>query len=327
MQKREVVVITGASTALGRAAVREFARHGADVALIACDHEGLEAAAREVEAFGGQALRLLVDVSAPEQLHHAAERVEDELGPIDVWVNNARMPFLSGIEDPPRYEDDCMPDDTYVGYVYGTLAALKFMLPRDRGVIVQVDSALAHSVSHAQTSDGGTSDVILDFFSALRTELIHDSSNVHATVVQIPTFHASRSDWLRAGLPRETKLPADFGSSEIVARMVHFAAHHPERREWIASGPVLKTIFGVKTLPSGADRSMAPSHVEARPSGGEVAPDREERSKKRTGVAAAVNEPASSRSLRGWAKRNAGVVAFLLGLGIARAVIGTRAKK
>ncbi|MBV9610691.1 MAG: SDR family NAD(P)-dependent oxidoreductase, partial [Acidobacteria bacterium] len=143
-KKREIVVITGASAGVGRAAVREFARHGAWIGLVARGKDGLEGARREVEAAGGKALVLPTDVADAEQVERAAEKVEKKLGPIDIWVNNAMASVFSPIKEMSADEFKRVTEVTYLGYVYGTLAALKRMLPRDRGTIVHVGSALAY---------------------------------------------------------------------------------------------------------------------------------------------------------------------------------------
>jgi len=186
VQNREVVVITGASAGVGRATVREFARRGAWIGLIARGTDGLEAARREVEREGGRAIALPVDVADAEQVEAAAERVERELGPIDIWVNDAMTSVFSPIKEMTAEEFRRVTEVTYLGYVYGTLSALKRMLPRDRGTIVHVGSALAYRSIPLQAAYCASKHAVLGFFASLRTELIHDCSHVQTTMVQMP---------------------------------------------------------------------------------------------------------------------------------------------
>src|ERR671937_1365988 len=173
-EKPEVVVITGASAGVGRATAREFARRGARVGLIARGRDGLEGARREVERLGGRALVLPLDVSDHEAVEQAAEAVETELGPIDVWVNNAMLSVFSPVKEMRPEEYRRVTDVTYLGYVYGTLAALRRMLPRDSGVIVQIGSALAYRSIPLQSAYCAAKAAVRGFTDSLRTELIHD---------------------------------------------------------------------------------------------------------------------------------------------------------
>src|SRR5579884_2360329 len=189
MARKEVVVITGASAGVGRATVREFAKHGAWIGLISRGTDGLEAARREVEEAGGRALVLPVDVANAAEVEAAAARVESTLGPIDIWVNNAMASVFSPIKEMTAEEFKRVTEVTYLGYVYGTLAALKRMLPRDRGAIVHVGSALAYRSIPLQSAYCASKHAILGFFAALRTELLHDKSNVTTTMVQMPALN------------------------------------------------------------------------------------------------------------------------------------------
>jgi len=180
------VVITGASAGVGRATVREFASHGASIGLIARGRDGLEGARREVESMGGTALVLPVDVANANQVEAAAEQVEERLGPIDIWVNNAMASVFSPIKQMTAEDFKRVTEVTYLGYVYGTLAALKRMLPRDRGSIVHVGSALAYRSIPLQAAYCASKHAVLGFFASLRTELLHDRSNVHTTMIQCP---------------------------------------------------------------------------------------------------------------------------------------------
>jgi len=257
VRKREIVVITGASAGAGRAAVREFAKHGADIGLIARGTDGLEAAAREVEEYGGKALILPVDVADAVEVQRAADEVERQLGPIDIWVNNAMTSVFSPIKEMTAEEFKRVTEVTYLGYVYGTLAALKYMLPRDRGTIVHVGSALAYRSIPLQAAYCASKHAVLGFFASLRTELIHDESNVKTTMVQMPALNTPQFAWVRSRLPRKAQPVPPIYQPEVAARLIYHAAHHAERREWYASWSVLKAIFGNKIVPSYADHYLA----------------------------------------------------------------------
>src|SRR5262245_22639959 len=185
-RRPEVVVVTGASAGVGRAVVREFARHQAHIGLIARGVDGLEAARREVEAAGGRALVLPVDVTDAAQVDQAAARVERELGPIDIWVNNAMAAVFSPVKHMTAADFRRVTEVTYLGFVHGTLSALRHMLPRDRGTIVQVGSALCYRGIPLQAAYCGAKHAIQGFTESLRCELIHDSSNVKVTMVHLP---------------------------------------------------------------------------------------------------------------------------------------------
>ena len=199
----QVVVITGASAGVGRATVRGFAKRGARIGLIARGRTGLEAARREVEELGGRALVLQLDVADADAVEAAAERVEQELGPIDVWVNDAMASVFSPVKEMTAEEFRRVTEVTYLGYVYGTLSALRRMLPRDRGVIVQVGSALAYRGIPLQSAYCAAKHAIQGFCDSLRTELIHDGSRVQVTMVQMPALNTPQFGWVKSRLPRE----------------------------------------------------------------------------------------------------------------------------
>ncbi len=263
MRKREVVVITGASAGLGRAIVREFAQHGASIGLIARGRDGLEGARREVEAAGGKALVLPLDVANADQVEAAAEQVEKQLGPIDIWVNDAMSSVFSPIKKMTAEEFKRVTEVTYLGYVYGTLAALKRMLPRDRGTIVHVGSALAYRSIPLQAAYCASKHAVLGFFASLRTELLHDHSNVHTTMVQMPALNTPQFGWVKSRLPRKAQPVPPIYQPEVGARAVYYAAHHPERREYYPAWSSVKAIFGNKLAPSYADHYLARNGYEA----------------------------------------------------------------
>jgi NAD(P)-dependent dehydrogenase (short-subunit alcohol dehydrogenase family) len=257
MAKHEVVVITGASAGVGRATVREFARRGAWIGLIARGEDGLEVARREVEAAGGKALVLPVDVADPAQIEAAAQKVETELGPIDVWVNNAMASVFSPVKEMKPEEFKRVTEVTYLGYVYGTLAALKRMLPRDRGAIVHVGSALAYRSIPLQAAYCASKHAVLGFFASLRTELLHDKSNVRTVMVQMPALNTPQFGWVKSRLPHKAQPVPPIFQPEVAARAIYHAAHDSKRREYFAGWSTVKAIVGNKLAPSFADRYLA----------------------------------------------------------------------
>src|SRR5579884_2724212 len=257
MARKEVVVITGASAGVGRATVREFAKHGAWIGLIARGTDGLEAARREVEEAGGRALVLPVDVANAAEVEAAAARVEEKLGPIDIWVNNAMASVFSPIKEMTAEEFKRVTEVTYLGYVYGSLAALKRMLPRDRGTIVHVGSALAYRSIPLQSAYCASKHAILGFFAALRTELLHDHSGVRTVMVQMPALNTPQFGWVKSRLPRKAQPVPPIYQPEVAARAIYYAAHHPEKREYYAAWSVVKAIAGNKLVPSLADHYLA----------------------------------------------------------------------
>jgi NAD(P)-dependent dehydrogenase (short-subunit alcohol dehydrogenase family) len=274
MPRREVVVITGASAGVGRATVREFARHGASIGLIARGTDGLEAARREVESLGGRAMVFPVDVAQADQVEDAARRVEGELGPIDVWVNNAMTSVFSPIREMTAEEFRRVTEVTYLGAVYGSLAALKRMLPRDRGTIVYVGSALAYRSIPLQAAYCASKHAMLGFYASLRTELLHDGSNVHATMVQMPALNTPQFGWVRSKLPRKAQPVPPIFQPEVAAKAIYYAAHHPRRREYFVGGSTVKAIFGNKLAPSFADHVLARNGYQSQQYDGRENPDR-----------------------------------------------------
>ena len=255
--KPEVVVITGASAGVGRATVREFARRGAWIGLIARGKDGLEGARREVEAMGGKALVLPTDVADPEQVEDAARRVEKKLGPIDIWINNAMTSVFSPIKEMTAAEFERVTQVTYLGYVYGTLVALQRMLPRDRGTIVHVGSALAYRSIPLQAAYCASKHAVLGFFEALRTELLHDRSKVRTTMVQMPALNTPQFGWVKSRLPHKAQPVPPIYQPEVAARAIYYAAHHPEKREYFAAWSVVEAVVGNKIAPSFADHYLA----------------------------------------------------------------------
>ena len=252
----EVVVITGASAGVGRATVRKFARDGARIALLARGTDGLEAAQREVQELGGTAIVIPVDVANAEQVEAAAARIEIDLGKIEIWINNAMASVFSPIKEMTPEEFRRVTEVTYLGCVYGTLAALKRMLPRDRGTIVQVGSALAYRGIPLQAAYCAAKHAIQGFCDSLWCELIHDKSSVRLTMLQMPALNTPQFGWVKSRLPRKAQPVPPIFQPEVAAEAIYFAAHNP-RREFYVGLPSVKAIVANKIAPGLLDHFLA----------------------------------------------------------------------
>jgi NAD(P)-dependent dehydrogenase (short-subunit alcohol dehydrogenase family) len=253
----EVVVVTGGSAGLGRAIVQAFAREGAHIGVLARDPQRLAETAAEVERLGGRALTIALDVSDAQAVEQAAERIERELGPIDVWVNNAMASVFSPVIEMPAEEFRRVTEVTYLGCVHGSLAALRRMLPRDRGVIIQVGSALAHVSIPIQSAYCAAKHAVLGFTISLRTELLHDRSNVRVTMVQMPALNTPQFDWVRSRLPGKARPIPPIFQPEVGARAVLYAARRDVGRELLVGWPTLRAVLGRKFAPWYVDRTVA----------------------------------------------------------------------
>ena len=256
MNSLTTVVITGASAGVGRATARKFARSGARVALLARGRDGLEAARKEVEEFGGKALVILVDVANADQVEAAAAQIEAELGKIDIWINNAMVSVFSPVKEMTPEEFRRVTEVTFLGCVYGTLAALKRMLPRDRGTIVQVGSALAHRSIPLQSAYCASKHAMQGFTESLRCELIHDKSEVRVTMVQLPALNTPQFGWVKSQLPRKAQPVPPIFQPEVAAEAIYFAAHHP-RREFYVGWSSATAIIANKIAPGLLDHFLA----------------------------------------------------------------------
>lgn len=257
-----VVVITGASSGVGRACAREFGRRGAHVALIARGRDGLEAAAREIEALGGRALVLPLDVADADAVETAAAATEDQFGAIDIWVNNAMLSVFSPVAELSAGEVRRVTEVTYLGCVHGTLSALRRMRPRDAGVIVQVGSALAYRAIPLQAAYCAAKHAIEGLTESLRCELLHDGSNVRVTMVQLPALNTPHFSVARTRLPRHPKPVPPIFQPELAARAVVFAAEHPRRELWVA-GSTVRALVGNRVVPGILDRYLARNGYDA----------------------------------------------------------------
>ena len=269
-----VIVVTGCSAGVGRAVVRMLAeREQAHIGLIARGRDGLEAAKGEVEAAGGEALVLPADVADANAIEAAAAQVEERFGPIDAWINNAMASVFSPIKEMTAVEFKRVTEVTYLGYVNGTLAALKRMLPRDRGVIVQVGSALAYRGIPLQAAYCAAKHAIEGFCDSLRTELLHDRSNVRVTMVQLSAFNTPQFGWVKSRLPRRAQPVPPIFQPEIAADAIVYASRFP-RREFIVGWPSFKAIYGNKIAPWYADRVLARMGYDAQQHNGPEDPNR-----------------------------------------------------
>jgi NAD(P)-dependent dehydrogenase (short-subunit alcohol dehydrogenase family) len=250
--KDKVVVITGATGGVGRATAWAFAKQGARIALIARETHQLEATKKEVENLGGQAMPISVDVAEADRIEAAAKAIEERLGPIDVWVNNAMASVFAPIKEISPAEFKRVTDVTYLGQVYGAMAALKRMLPRNKGSIVFVGSALAYRGIPLQSAYCGAKHGIEGFYDSLRCELEHDKSNIKTCMVQLPAMNTTQFGWVLSRLPNKPRPMGKVYQPEVAARAILFAAAHNRRSIWVGF-PTYKAILGNKLVPSVGD--------------------------------------------------------------------------
>ena len=265
-QDSEVVVVTGASAGVGRATARVFAERGAKIGLLARGTEGLEGARRDVERLGGEALAVPTDVADADHVEAAAERIEGELGEIDVWVNDAMTGVFAEFKDIEPDEYERVTDVCYHGQVYGTMAALRRMLPRDRGSIVLVGSALAYRGIPLQSAYCGAKHAVEGMFDSLRAELIHNDSSVQVTMVQLPGMNTPQFGWVRSKLPEKAQPVPPIYQPEVAADAIYWAAHH-DRREVYVGYSSAQTIIGNKLFPTLGDWYLAKTGYDGQQTG------------------------------------------------------------
>jgi NAD(P)-dependent dehydrogenase (short-subunit alcohol dehydrogenase family) len=311
-----ISVVTGASGGIGRAVARQLGARGDAVALLARGSEGLAAAAEDVRRAGGTPLPIEVDMADFAAVDEAADRIEKELGPIDLWVNNAFSSVFARFSDIGMDEFTRTTEVTYLGYVYGTRAALSRMQPRDRGTIVQVGSALAYRGIPLQTAYCGAKHAIQGFNEALRVELLHDKSNIRTTMVLMPAVNTPQFRWVLSRLPREAMPVAPIYQPEVAARAVLYAAEHPKRREYWVGGSTVGTMIANAVAPGILDRYLARTGFDSQqtdekrpadepanlwdPADGPGEPD--------AGAHGAFDDQAKSRSAQLWLSQHHGAV-------------------
>jgi NAD(P)-dependent dehydrogenase (short-subunit alcohol dehydrogenase family) len=267
------VVVTGASSGVGRATARAFAAEGANVGLIARGEDGLAAAAKEVEQAGGRPLVLQLDVADADAVERAAARVEAEMGPIDIWVNCAMTAVLAPVKDTTAEQFRRVTEVTYLGYVHGTLAALKRMQPRNSGVIVQVGSALVYRAIPLQATYCGAKHAIKGFTEALRCELLHDKSAVRVTMVQLPGVNTPQFEQVATTLEHHPQPVPPIYQPELAAEAVVWASRHP-RREVYVGEPTPLTIWAGRLVPGLVDRYLARTNYKAQQTDQPIPADR-----------------------------------------------------
>lgn len=332
-QQPEVVVVTGASAGVGRATARAFARRGARIGLIARGRDGLKATRAEVEQLGGKALVLPMDVADARKIDAAATRVEEEFGPIDIWVNNAMISVFSPVKEMTAEEFQRVTAVTYLGVVHGTLAALKRMLPRDHGSIVQVGSALAYRGIPLQAAYCGAKHAIKGFTESLRCELLHDNSNVRVTMVQLPAMNTPQFSWVKSRLPRRPQPVPPIYQPEIAAEAIIYAAYH-DRREIEVGIPTVLAIGGNKIFPGLIDHYLARSNYEAQQTEEPVEADRRDNLWSPVpgdhGAHGSFDDHAHGFSAQAWLNMHrgwvllAGATGTLIGMALCRRIRSTR---
>lgn len=256
MSRRRTVVVTGASAGVGRAVAQEFARHGWNVGLVARGEVGLAATIRDVERLGGRAIAFAADVADPDALQEVADAVARECGGIDVWVNNAMVTVYAPVQETSPDEFRRVTDVTYLGQVHGTLAALRHMVPADRGTIVHIGSALAYRSIPLQATYCAAKAAVRGFVDSLRSELLHDGSRVRLTMLQLPAVNTPQFDWARSRLPRKLEPVPPIFQPEAIARHVYEAARDAPRELWIGSS-AWKAIIGNMFIPGWIDGYLA----------------------------------------------------------------------
>jgi NADP-dependent 3-hydroxy acid dehydrogenase YdfG len=268
-----VAVVTGATAGVGRAVVRKLAQEGWRIGLIARSEEQLEAAADEVRRLGGTPLALPVDVADADAVEAAADRVERELGPIDVWINDAMTAVLAKTWEVRPEDFRRVTEVNYLGFVHGTLAALRRMRPRNRGVIIQVGSALAYRAIPLQSTYCATKHAIRGFTDSLRCELMAEKSKVRVTMVQLPGMNTPQFTWVRTNLRKRPQPVPPIYSPEIAADAIVWCIDHPRRELWVGLNTAI-IIAANKVVPWFGDWYLAKTNIKAQQSDAPLDPSR-----------------------------------------------------
>jgi short-subunit dehydrogenase len=325
----DVVVVTGASAGLGRAIATMLGARGALVGLLARGRDGLEAARRDVEAAGGKALAIPTDVASADHVAAAAGAIEEAFGPIDVWVNNAMVSVFSPVKQTTPEEFRRVTEVTYLGYVNGTLAALERMMPRDRGVIVQVGSALAFRAIPLQAAYCAAKHAIQGFTEALRAELLHDRSGVRVAIVHMPALNTPQFGWVKTRLPREPQPVPPIYQPEVGAEAVLWTIEHDDPEVWVGSS--VRAIFANRIAPRLLDRYLARTGYEAQQWNGPVEQERRDNLWEPVpgdhGAHGAFDDRAQASSRQFWLRRHRrslGLTAMGLAASLAILTLGRR---
>jgi short-subunit dehydrogenase len=252
----DIVIITGASAGVGCATALRFGRAGARVGLIARDGKALNEVKREIEQLGGKAAVAAVDVADHEALLEAAKKLESELGPVNIWINDAMVTVFSPVSEITPEEFKRVTEVSYLGFVYGSKAALWLMRPRNRGTIVQVGSALAYRGIPLQAAYCGAKFAIRGFTNSLRTELMHDNSGIHVTMVHLPAVNTPQFDWARTHMARQPRPVAPVFQPETIADSIYKAAHERKREYWLGRSTI-EIVLGNFLAPALLDRYLA----------------------------------------------------------------------
>ena len=313
-------MVTGASAGVGRATARAFGARGDRIALLARGEDGLKAARREVEEAGGTGLPIPTDVADPDQVEAAAQRAEQELGPIDVWVNDAMTSIFAPTWEIAPDEFRRATEVTYLGFVWGTMAALRRMRARDRGTIVQVGSALAYRGIPLQSAYCGAKHAVEGFTESLRTELLNEGSNVAVTMVQLPGLNTPQFETVRTRLPRHPRPVAPVYQPEVAAKAIVWAADHPRREIKVGASTAI-TVVGNKVLPGLGDWYLARTAVDGQQTQDPVNGDRPDNLFAPVpgdhGAHGRFDDEAKPRSAQLWLTTHKGVLAA--GAGVAAA--------
>jgi NAD(P)-dependent dehydrogenase (short-subunit alcohol dehydrogenase family) len=326
-EPRRTVVVTGASGGVGRAVARRFGARGDNVALLARGERGLAAAAADVERAGGQALPVSVDVADAGAVDAAARRVEDELGPMRVWVNCAFSSVFAPFTEITAEEFTRTTEVSYLGFANGTRAALRYMRPRDRGVIVQVGSALAYRGIPLQSAYCGSKHAIQGLTEAIRCELLHEKSKVRITMVQLPAVNTPQFSWVRSKLSRHAQPVPPIYQPELAARAIVHAADHPRRREyWVGTSTAL-TLLANAVAPGVLDRYLARTGFDSQQTDEQVQAQRGNLWRPRDrdedyGAHGEFDDQAHEHDPQAFLSRHHGAVLAALGSGAAAAVAG-----
>lgn len=323
-----VVAVTGASGGIGRAAAVEFGRKGHRVALLARGAAGLGAAVDEVRRAGGMAIGIPTDVTDPAQLVVALTRIEEELGPVDVWVNDAFTSVFAPFDELTPEEYERVTTVAYLGYVYATMAVLPRMKARGRGTIVHVGSALAYRGIPLQTAYCGAKHAIQGFHEALRCELLHEGSPVRVTMVQMPAVNTPQFSWVRSALPHQAQPVPPIYQPEVAGRAVVHAAEHPRRREYWVGGSTVGTLLANAVAPGLLDRYLARTAFDSQQTAQPRDPDQPENlwapadADRDFGMHGRFDDRSTGRSVQAWASRHHGVLAGALATAAVCAGVG-----